>query len=91
MLAASFFNFTMANEPMDADRQNVLDALRTTYWKAAHREICTMILFFGDVLDHGLRIENYLAIDYAGLECENFTKIFDLWRKFNLIWPLKTF
>lgn len=68
------------NEAMDADRHNVFEALATTYWRAAHREICTMILFFSDVLDQGRKIENFLATDFPEAECENYTKMFELWR-----------
>jgi hypothetical protein len=66
---------------MDADRNSVLEALRTTYWSAAHKEICTMILFFGDVLDHKNDVETHLSVDYEQLDCENFDRMFDLWRQ----------
>ena len=102
LLAIPLSKFQMASEPdessqqvpgkpMDANHQNVFNALKTTYWKAAHKEICTMILFFGDVLDQGRKVDNFLAMDFAEMKCDNFTKMFDLWRKFMLKSPQKTF
>lgn len=102
LLATSFSKFQMASKPdesfqqasgkpMDANWQNVFNALKTTYWKAAHREICTMILFFTDVLDQGRKVDNFLAMDFAEMKCDNFTEMFDLWRKFMLKSPQKMF
>ena len=70
-----------ADEALDANHQNVVEGLAKTYWRAAHRDICTMILLFCDVLDQGRKIENFLAMDLPEAECENFGKIFEVWRK----------
>ena len=40
-----------------------------------------MILFFGDVLDHKNDVETHLSVDYKQLDCENFKKMFALWRQ----------
>ncbi|KAI1125634.1 hypothetical protein F5Y10DRAFT_227211 [Nemania abortiva] len=68
-----------SGNPMDATRQNIFNALKTTYWEAAHGEICNMILFFGDVLDQGRKVDNFLAMDFEEMKCDNFTKMFELW------------
>jgi len=75
----------MASSPVDANRANLLDAFKSLYWKAAQREICTMILFFGDVLDQAGAIEHFLNLDTTVLKCENFTRMFDLWRRLILM------
>jgi Trp operon repressor len=73
-----------SDKSRDANWQNIVDALKVTYWEAVHREICTMILFFSDILEQGRKVDNLLATDFAEANCDSFTKMFDLWREFML-------
>lgn len=66
---------------MAGKEHEVLAALQTTYWEAAHREICSMILFMNDVLDSGKGIDNCLTMDTSDLDCDGFVQIVKLWRK----------
>jgi hypothetical protein len=81
ILHLASFVADMADKPAEANDANLLEVLQELYWKAAKREVCSMILFFGDVLHQGRKLENFLNVDAADLESENFKKMFDLWRE----------
>ena len=68
---------------MAATVDEILEALRATYWDAARREVCSMILFFSDVLDNRFNIENFLATGTSELDCDGFAKIVNFWYKFS--------